>query len=178
MHPQKRVLLGIVLVGGPAVLGSYVVGLLTHPASRAAIWGGVPREIRPVYTVSMLLAALGYFAFTYLILFRLDAGAIRIASRFRFGLFNVLYATVLFPSTAWMPLTVAMLERPGAGLWLAIRLVLAAVGVASAGLVTALLSLKPRQLDRTYWLAVMGSIAFCFQTAVLDALVWTALFPL
>ena len=178
MHPQKRVLLGIILVGGPAVLGSYVIGLLTHSASRAAIWGGVPHEIRPVYTVSMLLAALGYFAFTYLILFRLDASVVRMAGRFRFGLFNVLYAIILFPSAAWMPLTVAMVERPSAGLWLAIRLVLAAVGVASAGLVAALFSLKPRRPDRVYWLAVMGSIAFCFQTTVLDALVWTALFPL
>jgi hypothetical protein len=178
MHPQKRVLVGIILAGGLAVLGSYVYSLVTHPASSATIWGGVPQEIRPAYTVSMLLAALGYFAFTHLILFRLDADTVRIAGRLGFGVFNAIYASILFPSAAWMPLTFAMLERPSAGLWLAIRLVLAAVGLASTGLVIALLSLKPCQPDRAYWLAFMGSIAFCFQTGVLDALVWTALFPL
>jgi hypothetical protein len=175
MHPQKRLMLWINVLGGVAVLGSYAHGLWTHPAGGAELWGGVPEALRPVYTGSMLLAAAGYFAFTYLLLFRLDPAA-RVAGRFRFGLFNVLYAGILAPSVLWMPLTFAMLRQPGAGLWLAIRLTLALVGLASLGLLGALLGLEPRRPAWACWLAVAGSLAFCTQTALLDALVWPVLF--
>ena len=177
IHPQKRIMLGINVLGGAAVLASYVYGLRTHPAARADMWGGVPQAIRPVYGVSMLLAAAGYFAFTYFLLVRLDPDEAHIADRFKFGVFNVLYAVILVPSALWMPLTFAMLEQPGAGLWWGIRLTLAAVGLASVGLLGALLNLRPRRPAWAYWLAVAGSLAFCIQTAVLDALVWTAFFP-
>jgi hypothetical protein len=70
-----------------------------------------------------------------------------------------------------------MVQQPSSILWLGIRLVLGAVGVGSVALLLALLSLQPRQPARAYWLAVAGSVAFCFQTAVLDLFVWTALFP-
>jgi hypothetical protein len=44
-------------------------------------------------------------------------------------------------------------------------------------LLTALLWLQPSTPKLSYRLAVFGSIAFAFQTAVLDALVWPAYFP-
>jgi hypothetical protein len=84
---------------------------------------------------------------------------------------------ILAPSALWLPLTSAMVQQPSSLLWLGIRLVLAVVGLASVALLLALLSLRPRQPVRAYWLAVAGSLAFCIQTAVLDLLVWTALFP-
>jgi hypothetical protein len=55
----------------------------------------------------------------------------------------------------------AMVERPSNGLWLAIRLVLAAVGMAWLGLLAALLTLRSRQPAWAYWLAVIGGAAFC-----------------
>jgi hypothetical protein len=75
-----------------------------------------------------------------------------------------------------MPLTFVMIESPSAGTWLAIRLVLYLVGLSSLGLLAALLTLKPRGKSWAHWLAVAGIIGFCFQTAILDALVWTSLF--
>jgi hypothetical protein len=100
-----------------------------------------------------------------------------IANRLRFGTFNALYAGILIPSALWMPLTFAMLERPGSALWGAIRLVLAVVGLASAAMIGALLALCPRQPAWAYGLAVAGSVVFGFHTVVLDALIWPALFP-
>jgi hypothetical protein len=44
-------------------------------------------------------------------------------------------------------------------------------------LVIALLRLRPRQPARAYWLAVAGSVAFTIQTALVDAVIWTVLFP-
>jgi hypothetical protein len=177
MHPKRIWLLAINVVGGIAVLGSYAHGMATHPGTAGAVWGGVPGGLRPVYTVSMLLAALGYFAFTYFVFLRADPERIRIADRFGFGVFNALYALILVPSALWMPLTFAMLEAPADGLWWAIRLTLGLVGVGSLGLLAALLWLRPRAPARAYWMAVAGSLAFSWQTACLDAIVWPAFFP-
>jgi hypothetical protein len=165
------------VLGGAAVLGSYVHGLATHPATRGELWGGVPDALRPAYTVSMLLAAAGYFAFSSLLFFRVDADTARIGGRCTFGIVNALYAGILIPSALWMPLTFAMIESPGGMLWVSVRLVLAVVGLASVGLLGALLQIRPRPRGRPYALAVAGCAAFSFQTAVLDALVWPAFFP-
>ena len=88
MHPQKKAMLSINVVGGVAVLGSYADGLLSHPGDGAALWGGAPQEVRSLYAAGMLLAALGYFAFTYYLLRRLDPVEARVGKRFGFGVFN------------------------------------------------------------------------------------------
>jgi hypothetical protein len=84
---------------------------------------------------------------------------------------------ILIPSALWMPLTFAMLEAPSDGLWWAIRLTLAAVGVGSLGLLAGLVAVRPSSPSLAHKLAVVGSLAFALQTAVLDAAVWPAFFP-
>ena len=69
-----------------------------------------------------------------------------------------------------------MVQRPSDTLWLSILLVLFAVGLGSVGILAGLLFLRPKRPTRTYWLAVVGALAFCFQTVVLDLVVWTAYF--
>ena len=125
LHPQKRSLLWLNALGGMAVLGSYVWGLV-QPEVAAGLWGGVPVSLRPIYTVNMFLAAAGYFLFTHTILFRLEPDSTRIAGRFGFGIFHGLYALVLIPSALWLPLTAGMLVSPTTALWWTIRLDLAA----------------------------------------------------
>jgi len=176
MDRTKVIMLAINVVGGLAVLGSYAHGLTTHPNTAGQVWGGVPEWMKPYYTVSMLTAAAGYFLFSYFVFFRLDERT-RIAGRFGYGAFNLLYLLILLPSALWMPLTFAMLESPGAGLWVAIRIVLAIVGVGSLGLIGALLSLDSGRGGAAYGLAIVGSVAFAVQTALLDAIVWPAFFP-
>jgi hypothetical protein len=124
----------------------------------------------------MLLAAAGYFAFTYFLVFQVDPAEARIGGRVGYGLFNALYVLILVPSALWLPLTWLMLEQPGPELWIAIRLALAVVGLAGLGMLGALLTLRPRHPAWAYWLAVAGTIPFCIQTAVLDAVVWPAYF--
>jgi hypothetical protein len=177
LNGQKLGLLAIVLAGGVAVLASYVWAFVASPASLAALWGGVPAAWLPAYTANMLLAALGFFAFPYLILFRLDPGQVRIAGRLGYRVFHLLYLVILVPSALWTPLTLWMLQGPSPGLWLAIRVVLALVGIAAVGLLAALLTLRPRPPRRLYGLALAGCLFFCLQTAVLDAFVWTSYFP-
>ena len=107
MNAKKWLMLFINLLGGGGVIGSYLWGFLTHPNAGQALWGGVPDSIQPFYTAGMVLAATGYFAFTYFILFRLNPSETRVFNRFPYGLFNVLYAAILIPSALWMPLTEA-----------------------------------------------------------------------
>ncbi len=176
MNAQQWTLIAINIVGGVLVLGSYAQGLMAHPENRNALWGGVPKSVQPLYTVGMILAALGYFAFTYFVLFRIDAGEVRIASRFSFRVFYLIYALILLPSALWMPLTYAALHSHSSGLFHAIRITLAVVGLASLALLATLVSLHTSHSSYAYWLAVAGSAAFCLQTAILDALVWPAFF--
>jgi hypothetical protein len=175
MHAKKWLLLLINIVGGTAVLGSYVYGFRSSPDAAGLLWGGVPEGIRPLYTTSMFLAAAGYFAFTTFIL-QLRTAETRVSSQFGFGIFNVLYAAILIPSALWMPLTLLTVEPSAlAWLWL-VRIVLAVVGMASLGLLFALLNVKPRRPAWLQRIAVLGSLLFCFQTVILDAIVWVVYF--
>ncbi len=176
MNAKKWLMLFINLLGGGGVIGSYIWGFLTHPNAGQALWGGVPGSIRPFYTAGMFLAAAGYFAFTYFILFRLNPNETRVFNRFPFGLFNVLYAAILIPSALWMPLTLFALEGPSLGFVWAVRIVLSMVGLASVTLLLALLNVEPRLPRWAHRLAVAGCVGFCLQTAVLDAIVWVAFF--
>jgi hypothetical protein len=176
-RPGRRSLLGLNLMGGSAVLGSYAHGLATNPLTRGQLWGGVPEWLQPLYTASMLLAAAGYFAFGFFVFFRLDPRRTRVLGRFGYGAFHLLYGLILLPSALWLPLTFAMLEAPDDGLWRLIRVVLALVAAGSLGLVAAIASARPREARLARRVALAGALLFAFQTAVLDALVWPAFFP-
>lgn len=165
------------VVGGLAVLGSYAYGFAARPDLGDVIWGGVPEQLKPVYFVCMILAAVGYFPFTTYVLFRLDADETRIG-RFSYRLWLGLYTLILIPSALWMPLTVEWLARPSTGLWWLIRLDLALVGVASLALLIALVLARPAGPAGHRRLAILGAILFSWQTAILDGLVWPAYFPL
>ena len=178
MHPEKRLMILIILFGGAAVLGSYALGSLTHPNADQILWGGVPQSIRPFYTAGMFLAAAGFFAFTYFILFRLNPQDTQVTSRFGFGLFNAIYAAILIPSALWLPLTFLAVERSSLALLWLVRIVLVVVGAASVGLFIALLKVTPRQPLWAHRIALAGSVAFCIQTVILDAILWGAFFRL
>ena len=178
VHRQQLAMLIIILVGGRAVLVSYIYPIMTQPQYVEPAWGGVTPDLRRFYAPSMLLAASGFFFFTYFLLFRVDPEQARITGRFGYWAFNLLYAAILVGSALYMPLTFAFVAQPSMPLWWVIRLVLAVVGLASLGLLGSLLALRPRQPGWAYWLAVAGSVTFSFQTAVLDMLVWPALYPL
>jgi hypothetical protein len=178
MYKKQWLLIVINIIGGVAVLGSYAHGILTHPDAGQILWGGVPQVIRPLYTTNMLLAAAGYFSFTYFILFRLHPTETRIASRLGYGAFNTLYTAILIPSALWMPLTILAVEQSSQALLWTVRLVLWVVGAASLGLFLSLLKVKPKSFLWARQIALLGSAAFCLQTALLDAVIWVIFFRL
>ena len=175
MHSQKKTWLAINVVGGIAVLGSYVHGLATHPETRNQLWGSMPPELQAVYGVTMWLAAAGYFFFSYYFLARTDADEVRFGS-YGFGLINGLYGVIMLCSALWMPLTFAYLDNPTAGLWFAVRVDLLLAGAGSIGLIIALFTMKPRAEGLAGVLALLGLISFALQTSFLDPLVWPQFF--
>ena len=163
------------LLGGTAVIGSYIYGFLTHSDASRMLWSGVPAGLRPMYTASMVTAAAGYFALAYFV-FRLDLLETRIFNRFGFEIFNLLYLLVLVPSGLWMPLTLPAIERSSGVLLLIVRLDLVLVAAGSLGLLLAELNTRPRPSTPRYILAIVGSVALCLQTVILDAIVWSIYF--
>jgi hypothetical protein len=176
MRTEHIILLIINVLGGVAVLVSYVIGLRGQSGGANVLWGSVPESVRPVYTVSMILSALGYFAFLYYIFFRLDPSQVNIAGVAGFTLLYVIFLFMLVPSAFWMPLTNAYVGNPNTGIWVWVRVVLAMVGLASIALFCSILTMQGKVPGVAYWLAIVGSGYFAFHTAVLDAIVWAALF--
>ncbi|NMB54813.1 MAG: hypothetical protein GYA15_08930 [Leptolinea sp.] len=176
MPAQKKLLWLVNIIGGIAVLGSYALGVYTHPEAGRILWGNVPESIRPFYNVNMLLAAAGYFAFLYFILFRLDAEKICVAGRFGYGLFPIIFTAILIPSALWMPLTLLAVERSSLTLVWAVRIVLWLVALSSMVLFLAILKVETQQSQRSKYFALAGSGIFCLQTVFLDAIVWVIYF--
>jgi hypothetical protein len=176
MKIEHVILLIINVIGGAAVIGSYIFGLRGQSGGANALWGGVPENIRPIYTFSIIVSALSYFAFLYYIFFRLAPNQVSIAGVSGFTMFYVIFLGILIASAFWMPLTNMYVSNPSTGIWIGIRFVLAVVGLASIGLLVALLTLQGKVPGTAYWLAVAGSAYFAFHTSVLDAIVWAALF--
>ena len=176
MNFPKLVLLIINIIGGAAVLGSYILGLKTHTGGADVLWGGVPLCIRPAYGVSMILSAVGYLAFAYFTLFKLDSANTLIAGKLGYGFLSILFVLILGASALWMPMTYVYIGHSTASIWIGIRVVLLIVGLSSCTLVWALLNLKNGASGLAYWLAIAGSVYFAFHTTILDALTWPVLF--
>lgn len=162
------------LVGGTAVLLSYVFGALNAPAT-GSVWGDVPASIQPIYTANMFVAATGYFLFSHYIYRRMDPAATRLFGRFSYAGFNWIYAAILIPSALWLPLTNAMVESPGPLLWSLVCACLYTVAIGTVFLIFALIGAAPKDRGRTW--AIIGAVGFAVQTVLLDAIIWPAYFP-
>jgi hypothetical protein len=174
LNPQQVCIL-INIIGGIAVIGSYVIGFSTHPGSINSFWGNASKNVQKLYAISMIFSALSYFAFSYLILFKISSDTVNIFNIFNFNTFSIVYAVMLLASTLWMPLTFSWLNSQSNISWIYVRIVLALVGLSSLFLTILIFGL-PHNLGVIYWLAVAGSMYFCFHTLVLDAIIWPTFF--
>jgi hypothetical protein len=174
-QPKKVFWLIINLLGGSAVIGSYIWGFQAIPKAATVLWGGVPAGIQPFYTAGMILAAIGYFAFSYFLL-RSNQDEVRVAGRFGFGIFNAIFLLILVPSAFWLPLTLLAVEQASVLVVWLVRMDLALVAIGALGLLLALMNIQPRNPKWMQRIAVLGAVAFCFQTVILDAIVWSSSF--
>lgn len=176
MPAKKWLLIFIILIGGSAVLASYIDGALNYPGAGQILWGGMPQMVRSLSTANMLPAAAGFFVFTSFILMRFDSQITLFNHRFGFGLLSMLYAAILIPSALWLPLTILAVEQASQVLLWVVRLILVIIALASLGLLFVLLKAKPPQSSLAHRTAIIGSLFFCLQTVIFDAILWGALF--
>jgi hypothetical protein len=167
MSMEKVAFLLLNLVGGVAVLGSYVLWLSNPMHDSGLLWGSIAGMARIGYIVSMVAAAAGYFVFAPWIL-RLDP------TQVDFSAINLCFALVLFPSAMWMPLAYEYLAAPDPWRWWAMRGVLLVVGLASLALVVLIARVTPAPGGKG--VAIAGAALFTLQTLVLDALIWPRFF--
>ena len=177
MPRPNLVLVLLNVLGGIAVLGSYVAAFTGSADFKDGLWGGVPESLRSVYTANMLLAAAGYFPFTWLFARKTTPAEFRAVTGAPYTLLFALYALVLIPSALWLPMTARMIEAPDPQLWFQIRAVLAMVGIGSTGILLAAFRHAAKRGGATSWAAAVGAVPFFLQTAILDALVWPAYYP-
>jgi len=177
MDEQKTWFLLINALGGVAVIASYVAGLVTHPNTEQLLWGRITPSLKPVYLVSMPLAAAGYLLFLHFIVFHLDAKTVQVWGFDGFLVLDIIFMVILVFSAFWMPLTYKLVETQSSGWWFPIRLVLFAVGLASLALLCSLLVINQKEPAWSYWLAVAGAAVFFVQTGIMDAFIWPAVFP-
>ena len=176
MATSKITLFLVNLLGGVAVIGSYIVGLSGHPGQGDRLWGGIPQGLRSVYTVSMLLSAIGYLLFFYHIVIRMDPSKARLPWNVPYGSFVVPFLLILIPSALWMSLTFAYLASPSTSLWIAVRFVLGLAALGSLAMLFMLAGLKSLSPDQFWWPSTIGAAIFTFHLLCLDALLWPALF--
>ena len=176
MHPQQIGLLVLMVVLGAGVVGSYIHGFSTNPGSADKLWGGVTGGLRYMNYVLMIGAVIGYFLFTYWLLFRADPDTVTVFGGAGYWMFFVIFFVILLPSILWMPFLFAHIGATGGGWWIAVRVVLVLVGIGSLALLAALITVAPRDGGAAYWLAVVGAALFAIQTAVNDMFIWPALF--
>ena len=174
MSRYKLGFLAVNVVGGIAVLASYVLWLGNPSNDSGALWGSIVGMGRTLYTVSMLAAAVGYFCFFAYLLADGRRGPDADA---RWARLTQILTLVLFPSSWWMPLTFEFLDAPSASLWWAMRTALFLVGGASLALLLAIVRDRRPATPVGHRLAVAGAVAFCVQTTLLDAFVWPLFFP-
>jgi len=165
------------LLGGFAVIVSYVAGMVSHPNTEQLIFGRITPSLKSIYLVSMPLAVVGYLLFLYFILFQLDAGTVQIWGSDGFLVLDIIFAVILVFSAFWMPLTYKLIETQWRGWWFYIRMVLFFVALGSLALLCAFLMISQKEPAWSYWLAISGAVVFFIQTGIIDAFVWTAKFP-
>jgi len=171
MHPFRRSLLLMIIFGGSAVLGSYVLALVGEPSLQSGLWGGLPESLKGMYTVNMFLAAGAFFPATFLLGFKTDLDDFSGQAGLSFTALMAAYAAILMPSALWLPLTALYIQDPSTLLWIAIRVVLLAVG-GGASTVAYMLIRRAQKGPLLAWGAVAFFFFFWLQTMILDAIVW------
>ena len=172
MGPTAALVL-VNLIGGTAVLASYVWGVWQFDEPATALWGDAPAIVRSSALVTMLLAALGYLWMVWgHLLWQSEFSSIRLRGYDAAWLIVAIDATILLLSTLWMPLTVAAIQRQSQMLRYAVFGVLWAVAVATMILVWAVARSESSAPLWSHRLAIAGSLAFALQTVILDAIVW------
>ena len=173
---QKYILFSINILFGSILLYSYYRGMNNNPGIGIKLWGGVPQIITTYIITSMFISAIGYFFFTYYMLFFVDNNSIKVFNVFNYTFFIVTYLFILIPSCLWIDFSIFYINNPSNLLWIVICAILYTVGIFSILLLIGFYNIKPENPSYLYYIALIGCVCFAFHTMILDGLLWTLLF--
>ena len=95
------------LILGFAVILSYIWGLVYYPEYGTALWGNIETSYIPYIIFSMLLAALGYFVFSF---YFINYKKFQTLNASEYIYILSLYIVILFFSALWMPLSIGFID--------------------------------------------------------------------
>ena len=138
----KHQTFSINILFGSILLYSYYRGINNNPGIGIKLWGGVPQIITPYIVTSMFISAIGYFFFTYYILFFVDNRSIKVFNVFNYTFFIITYLFILIPSCLWIDFSIFYINNPSNLLWIAICAILYTVGIFSILLLIGFYNIK------------------------------------
>ena len=164
------------VVGGVLVLGGYVAGFTLFSEAKETMRGGINSSQRPIFQISMILAAIGYLVFCY-------------AAMFKFGdnwsnlndidalIIIILCASFLATAALWLPLGLWYQET---GIKIVYGLMVLALWVTALSLlaVTVILAFRTMEISNTMRIiSCLGVGYITFHCLIFDAIIWVAKFP-
>ncbi len=171
-----------VFVMGPLVLVSYVVGIM-RAESPEALWGGIKGAARTATIPFMFVAAAGFLATAYVLLFKLTGAQLEgmhwpWAEADGQGTNRLLlaYAVYLIPSALWLEATLLHLQHgsPWTQALVIVVLTLVSVGLVMLGLLG--YGAVQDGVPGAWWI-VAGVIAMAIQSTINDNIIWVWKFP-
>ena len=139
---QKYFFIVINIALGSILLYTYYRGLSQNTNAVSRLWGGISEVFIPYIIASMFIAAIGYFFFTYYLIFEINQQTLLIFNKFNFSMFIILYLLILIPSCFWMDLSINYFISGNPILWKWIILILCTVGISSIILLICLINMQ------------------------------------
>ena len=177
MSTQQVLFLTINLIGGLAVLGSYIIGLGMFPEYREALWGEVRGNLRTGILISMIFAALGYLAFCYVALFQNGLEDFNKSDWFNSYTISILVGIFLISATFWLPSAIAYLHFSNT-YWLVICIAsLWSTAISLAVLLGIVITSDVKIISSaSHYVAIIGIGLITFHCLVFDAIIWSIKF--
>lgn len=182
MEIGRGVILAFILTAGAMLLAAYVAGVLRAPRP-TDLWGGVTPAMQKAIVPLMFLAAAGFLAYFWVLLFRADP---EVLAQMRWpwgasdgnGAARVFAAVVvlIIPSMLWLEATLLHLRSPQPWTPALVVVVLALAAAGSLMLILLATSAVQDGVPDSGWM-LAGALALGVQTIINDFVIWTLRFP-
>ena len=164
------------IIGGTLVLSSYMACIYMYPEYRESFWGGVQGNARRFFVLSMIPSALGYIAFFYCVLFKLESWIFDYKSLLGNSYINILCIIFLSTSSIWMPALVMYFKTDSIFWWLVVVGVLWVTALSLILMLFLVISIESQgSLHRI--ISICGLSYIIFHCSILDAIIWVSQLP-
>ncbi len=172
-----QIFLLVNLIGGTTVIGSYVFSIAFFPEHRESFWGGIDGNLRRVFTISMVPAAVGYLIFACFMVSKSEVLEFNQDDLINGYAPIILSVIFLIASTVWMP-TLALYLDSNQPIWWHISLTSLWITALTLMILTVFAGAKFATVPTTEGLlAIIGLIYITFHCTILDAIIWRSKFP-